>query len=68
MKDIKTAIDVTDGVDGTAASGVKQLLPYEAPKLVILGAGHDTRGNKTMLSSDETGFSTYFSSSSASPS
>ena len=68
MKDIKTAIDALNDDDGTIISGVKQLLPYEAPKLVILGAGHGTRGNKTTISSDEYNFSTYFSSTSASPS
>ena len=54
MKHIKTAIDALDDGDGTIVSGVKQLLPYEEPKLVILGAGHETRGNKTMPASVET--------------
>ena len=47
MKHIKTAIDALDDDDGTIVSGVKQLLPYEAPKLILLGAGQDTRGAKT---------------------
>ena len=53
MKDIKTAIDALDDGDGTIVSGVTPLLPYEAPKLVILGAGHGTRGNKSLITSDE---------------
>ena len=53
MKHIKTAIDALDDGDGTIVSGVKQLLPYEAPKLIILGAGHDTRGGKSSTSSPE---------------
>jgi hypothetical protein len=53
MKHIKTAIDALNDDDGTIISGVKQRLPYEAPKLVILGVGLDTRGNKDSLATTE---------------
>jgi len=60
MKHIKTAIDALNDDDGTIISGVKQRLPYEAPKLVILGVGLDTRGNKDRVATTEgTFFSMY---------